>query len=397
MDGERSSRFDWGLAVSAAAHGALLITALVAFSDAQRFSEAQEALPVEVVTQAELNQIMRGEKTAKPAEKPATRAEQQAERVEQKPEKPTEQATREVPVPPPPLKREPDPAEATERTPDVPTPPPAPQRVAAVPPAPEPPRRPEPPVPTPPLRPEPPRAEAKPPRPEPEKAEPTPEPPRRPEPPKPEAKPAPTPPPRPKPPERKPPEPKAAETPPKPRDEKPKLDQVAKLLDDRKREEQKPAARPRTGEQDQPPSKYDPSSIRRMLSRETPQQTASTGREVSRTASLGTATASAERMSPSLWGQLDGLLQEQYRECWNKLGFDGQAYVPQIRVVYNADGSLAGRPQLVNAPTDPGQRSLADSAMRAVMKCNPLRIPPQFAPYHAQWRARTLRFDPEEM
>ena len=90
-------------------------------------------------------------------------------------------------------------------------------------------------------------------------------------------------------------------------------------------------------------------------------------------------------------------MQEQYRECWNKLGFDGASYVPQIRVTYNADGSLASTPVLVNAPSDPSQKSLADSAMRAVQRCNPLKIPPQFAPFHAQWRARTLRFDPDEM
>ncbi|MBL8587833.1 MAG: cell envelope biogenesis protein TolA [Methylobacteriaceae bacterium] len=377
MDGERASRFDWGLAVSAGTHGALLLATLIAFADTRRFDEAQEALPVEVVTAAELNQIMRGEKTARPAETPRSRAEQQAERVEQKPETPTPQATRDVPVPPPPLRREPDPGEAAERAPPAPTPPPAPPRLAA----------------TPPPRPEPEKpAEAKP---EPDKAEPVPQPPRRPEPPR--AEPKPTPPARPKPPEQKPPEPKAAEAPPRPKDDRPRLDQVARLLEEKKREEQKAAARPRAGEEEQPPSKYDPASIRKMLSRETPQQSAATGREVSRTASLGTATANAPRMSPSLWGQLDGLLQEQYRECWNKLGFDGQSYVPQIRVTYNADGSLASQPVLVNPPGEPALRALADSAMRAVQKCNPLKIPPQFAPYHAQWRARTLRFDPEEM
>ncbi|MDP4595203.1 MAG: cell envelope biogenesis protein TolA, partial [Beijerinckiaceae bacterium] len=42
-------------------------------------------------------------------------------------------------------------------------------------------------------------------------------------------------------------------------------------------------------------------------------------------------------------------------------------------------------------------QSLADSALRAVRKCDPLRIPAQFAPYYNQWKARILRFDPEEM
>jgi hypothetical protein len=105
----------------------------------------------------------------------------------------------------------------------------------------------------------------------------------------------------------------------------------------------------------------------------------------------------AERMSPSMWGQLDGYLQEQYRQCWNKFGFDGQTYVPQIRVLFNADGSLGAEPVLANAPGDASERALADSAMRAVRRCDPIRIPPQYAPYHAQWRARTLRFDPQEM
>ena len=103
-------------------------------------------------------------------------------------------------------------------------------------------------------------------------------------------------------------------------------------------------------------------------------------------------------MSPSLWGQLDGFLQDAYKRCWNNNGIDSaQRYIAQIRVVYNPDGSLAGLPVLINPPSDPASRSLADSAMRAVRICNPLRIPAQYAPFHQQWRARTLRFDPEEL
>ena len=129
-----------------------------------------------------------------------------------------------------------------------------------------------------------------------------------------------------------------------------------------------------------------------------PQRKAATGQELQQVASLGAPTASAAKMSPSLWGQLDGLLQDQYRQCWNYIGMTGQEkYVPQIHVQYAQDGALIGEPQLMNPPSDPNLRSLAESAIRAVRRCNPLRIPAQYQPYYDQWKGRIVRFDPEDM
>ena len=103
-------------------------------------------------------------------------------------------------------------------------------------------------------------------------------------------------------------------------------------------------------------------------------------------------------MSPSFWAGLDGLLEDQYRGCWSYLGLSaGTKYIPQVRVVYGLDGSLQGSPVLLNPPSDPALQSLAESAMRAVRRCNPLKIPEQYAPYYDQWKGRVLRFDPEEM
>ena len=115
-------------------------------------------------------------------------------------------------------------------------------------------------------------------------------------------------------------------------------------------------------------------------------------------ASLGSPTASAAKMSPSLWDQLDGLLQEQYKRCWNFAGLGGQQkYIPEIHVQYTLDGSLIGQPVLLNPPSDPNLRALAESAMRAVRRCDPLRIPSQYQLYYDQWKGRIVRFDPEEM
>ena len=377
-------RVDWGLVVSALAHLIAFVIAGVWFSDARSFEEAQEAIPIEVVTQADLNQVTEGEKEAPAAPKPAVKAEREAPRVV-KPEKPIDKPEeRDVPTPPPPPIRQAEPQE-----PPVPTPPPAPPRVAVA--TPEPPPRPEPrPVPAPPA---PPHRPA----PEPEAADaeaiPAPEPPRRPAEPRKPVEPRrearvetrsddmPTPPPRPR-----------VETKPLPKPEA-KPDQLAKLIEAKRAEER---ARPDKPDETAP-SRFNPADVRNAISRERPQQRAAAAPQPSQTAALGSPTARAERMSPSMWGQLDGYLQEQYRTCWNKFGFDGQTYIPQIRVLFNADGGLAAEPVLVNAPGDTAEKALADSAMRAVRRCDPIKIPPQYAPYHAQWKARTLRFDPQEM
>lgn len=392
-----------GLILSAATHAALLAATLVAFSDTAKFDEAQESVPVEIVTDQQFNQIAKGEQSAK-AVQPRPRIEKEADKQEQKPLPPLAEARKDTPVPPPPLKRIPDPGE--DDKPETAAPP---ERVAAAPPPPPPPPRP--PQPETPPQPQP-RPEAlKPPapakaeeKPEPDEAEPVEKkPPPRPKDLKPKETEAP-----PQPPEKPKVEAKPKEPP------KPKFDEVAKLLEQKKREDQakaeaakaqakpadkpKPASRPRSGEEsDEKPSRFDPTAIARALSHEAPQRTASTGRERSATPSQGAPTASAARMSPSMWGQLDGLLQEQYKRCWSYFGTGGARYIPQVRVSYSPDGALIGGPSLVNPPSDPNMQSLAESALRAVRRCNPLRIPAQFQPYYAQWKSRIVRFDPEDM
>ena len=96
--------------------------------------------------------------------------------------------------------------------------------------------------------------------------------------------------------------------------------------------------------------------------------------------------------------QLNGLLIEQYKRCWTYIGTaQGREYQPQVSVSYSQSGGLVGRPVLRNPPSDPALRSLADSALRAVQRCNPLQIPAQYMPYYNEWKDLLLRFDPVEM
>jgi colicin import membrane protein len=364
-----------GVVVSAGAHVALLAATLIAFADTKKFDDAAEAIPIEMISDQQFSQISKGEKTAKEAQ-PKQKAEKIADVTETKPTPSLAEAKRDVPTPPPPLKRVPDPGEddKPELKPEPPTPP---QRVASLPPTPEPPPRPEPKA----AKPEPPKAE-KPPEPDdPKDAEVI-----KPQPvPRPKIAETPTPPTPPKPLE-KPKEP----TP-------PKLDQVAKFLEQKKLEE-KPVPKPKSGEENtEPKHKLDMTTISQLLSKEAPQARASTARELTRTAALGAPNASAAQMSPSMWDSLDGLMREQYKKCWSYIGLNPQKYVAQIRVRYAQDGSLQAEPMLANPPSDPNVRNLADSAMRAVRRCNPMHIPAAYLPYYEQWKARVVRFDPEDM
>jgi colicin import membrane protein len=349
-----------GVVISAVGHAALLAATLVVFSDAPKFKEAEESVPVEVITNEQFNQIMRGEKTAKETKPLPPRADKIAEQTETRPTPVVKEAKVDTAAPVQEGKREPDPGRDEKLAPAqqkqvTPTPPPPP------------------------------------PKPEPVKEQPKPEPPKEAEALDKQKQPP------------KPPEPKKAEAPippkipPRPKEpEPPKPDQVAKLLEQTK--DNKPAQKPKTGDEQAMKAKTDPTEIARLLSREQAQQRASTGQQVNQTASLGTATANAPKMSPSLWAALDGLLQDQYKQCWSYLGMSsGQRYIPQIKVEYTKDGSLVGQPSLLNPPSDPSLNSLAESAVRAVRRCNPLKIPAQYQPYYEQWRARILRFDPDEM
>ncbi len=383
-----SLRDNPGAAISGGAHVLLLAAILVSFSHAAKFDDAQETVPVDLMSNSEFNQIMKGEKTAPLSEKPLQKVEKLADIAETKPPSILTPSKTDVAAPQTRAAHNDDPGRAEEKTPPIPPARPVEDLAKQAPKPDE-------------SKPEPPKAEA--PKPDAAKpaavATPTPESPDAVEP-KPVARPKVEP--------KKlaavEPKPKPVEPPKKP-EPKFKPDELAKLLNDDKtkdpppKDPPKPAPKQKSGDEAADPAdKFDLSDISRILNKDMPQKKAATGEALQQLASLGAPTASAAKMSPSLWGQLDGILQDQYRHCWNYIGMEGQEkYVPQIHVQYGPDGALLGEPQLMNPPTDPNLRSLADSAIRAVRRCNPLRIPAQYQPYYDQWKGRIVRFDPEDM
>ena len=329
-----------GLFVSGVMHAGLLAIVVLGFASTSKFEDAQESVPVETVTQEQFNQITKGERDAK-----AIKPEPDKPQVAAAPQPPVRPVEKEEPQPP-------------LRTTEAPPEPPKPKA-------------------------EPPKAEPKP----------APQPPERPAPPQKAevVEPAPEPPTRPKPPEKpseKPPEKVAERTPPErppekhEKPDKPKPDAIAKFLEAKKIEEPtKPAAR-----------SLDTRSIEKFISQGKASNVDTTP--------IGLATHNAARLSASQSAALDGWLVSTYKECWRRtrppVMPEGLRYEAQVRVVFSPDGSLSGKPVLVNPPNDAAWAAHAESALRAVHLCNPLHVPGEYAPFFEQWRTKTFHFDPTQ-
>jgi colicin import membrane protein len=350
-------KIDWsepGVPVSAIAHAVLLAASLVAFSATEPFADAQEAVPVDIISADQFNAMTKGEKTAKEVQPtPKPRVDKVAETEQLKPTQGVDPT--DVPTPP-------------SRAPDISVETPAPPLPPVRPPDPvKPEQKAEPQKPVEPQKPEPPKVDAE-----------IPKPPERPQPPKPPQKPEP---------------PKVVAEKPEPQ----KLDtkKIAELLEEKKAEPPKPPARVKAPVPDFNKTQSDIAKL--LVSKEKPQSAGSTGAQVQKVASLGTESGSAPRLSPSMRGQLVALLQEQFLQCF-KAPPGVEQPAPGTRALIHIEfmgpsGSLVGRPALRNPSSDPGAQALSDAALRAVSACSPYRIPEQFAPFFADWKETIFQVD----
>jgi colicin import membrane protein len=117
-----------------------------------------------------------------------------------------------------------------------------------------------------------------------------------------------------------------------------------------------------------------------------------TGSLVNPTASLGTASANAPELSQN---EVDAL-RAQLMGCWNPpVGVaDAKNLIVVVRFALNRDGSVSGEPSVVNHDNNALFQVAAESATRAVRRCQPFRLPA--AKYEA-WRDVEVKFDPNEM
>jgi colicin import membrane protein len=111
-------------------------------------------------------------------------------------------------------------------------------------------------------------------------------------------------------------------------------------------------------------------------------------------ATVGSPTASATNVHMTA-DELDAL-RSKLAQCWNPpLGWTDPS---QVRVVLminlNQDGSVAGDPQVVEAPQGQYSDTAPESALRAVRRCAPYILP---ADKYDAWKQVKVTFDPKDM
>jgi colicin import membrane protein len=110
------------------------------------------------------------------------------------------------------------------------------------------------------------------------------------------------------------------------------------------------------------------------------------------TPSLGLPTATAAALSQS---EIDAL-RAQIQACWNPPAgaMDARDIVVRVRLNLNQDGSVAAVPRVTNTGANSLFQIAAESAVRAIQRCQPYRLP--IAKYEV-WRDVEVTFDPREM
>lgn len=194
-----------------------------------------------------------------------------------------------------------------------------------------------------------------------------------------------------KPVEKKPDPPKVVEKPkeePKPVEKKPdppKVDPIAEAI---KKEEKKPppkpvqqAAKPPEPAKPKTERAFDQSKIAALLDKRDPTRQAATGDTLNSNAALGLSKGAAADNSAT-WG---AMFKQQVERCWKKPygGIEAQRSEAAFAIRLKRDGSLEGMPVPEGTPATPYLRVYQESALRAIIECQPYRLP---AAFFEEWK-----------
>ena len=170
-------------------------------------------------------------------------------------------------------------------------------------------------------------------------------------------------------------EPKPIEKKPDP----PKVDPIAEAL---KKEEKKPPPKPQARAAPPPPPKpkaertFDQSKIAALLDKRDPTRAALTGETLNSNAALGLAHGKAADNSAT-WGSM---FKEQVERCWKKPygGIESQNPEVAFEIKLKRDGTLESAPVPEGSPSTPYLRVYQESALRAIIECQPYNLPAAF-------------------
>jgi colicin import membrane protein len=165
----------------------------------------------------------------------------------------------------------------------------------------------------------------------------------------------------------------------------PKIDPIAEAL---KKEEKKPPPKPQTQAAKPPPRPtkprertFDETKIAELLDKRDPTRQAVTGDTLNSNAALGLSKGKAADNSAT-WG---AMFQSQVERCWKKPYGGLEAMNPQIviDIRLKRDGTLEQPPVPEGTPATPYLRVYQESALRAIIECQPYTLP---ATYFDEWK-----------
>ncbi len=118
-----------------------------------------------------------------------------------------------------------------------------------------------------------------------------------------------------------------------------------------------------------PQRTFDPNRVAALLDKRDPTRPLTAAPEVSPQATLGAAIGTASMLSMS---EIDAL-RRHIESCWNLLPSAGNAdhFVVDLKVQFNRDGTIRGRPEVLNRNSHPAFQAIADTAVRALLQCQP--------------------------
>jgi outer membrane biosynthesis protein TonB len=195
------------------------------------------------------------------------------------------------------------------------------------------------------------------------------------------------------------PPPPAPEAKPEPKPERAKKeptqpDPIVEALKKEKEEAKKPVKAEAKPAPKKPTQEYvfDPTKTAALLDKRVPQRHAAAGDVLNSTATLGLASGKAMTLSES---EIDAL-RRQIQACWAvPVGAaDAKELTVTIRLMLKQDGSLAAEPTLMNRGSGSFFQVYAESALRAIRRCQPYRLP--IAKYEV-WKDVEVSFRPTDM
>ena len=176
-------------------------------------------------------------------------------------------------------------------------------------------------------------------------------------------------------------EPKQVEKKPDP----PKVDPIGETL---KKEEKKPPPKPVQAAKPPEPAKpkiverhFDQTQIAALLDKRDPTRQAAAGDTMNSNAALGLSKGAAADNSAT-WG---AMFQRQVERCWKKPygGIESQKPEVAFAIRLKRDGTLEGSPVPEGVPSTPFLRVYQESALRAILECQPYKLP---AALYEEWK-----------